>query len=137
MKTKLQLLTLGLSICLSGVAQAKTVRATEMSTDLWSQISVGLRSELIVEFRQGDELPVSFASEGDLIETTQTGTSYITVKRSFWLKVEGNDVQMSLNGTTYKPISEIVTGRFSAGTGSDSNEGPANAINLLLAVFLK
>lgn len=137
MKTKLLLMSLALALCLSSVSQAKTVRATEMSSDLWSRPSAGVSSELIVEFRQGDALPVTFSSEGDLIETSQSGVSYVTVKRNFWLKLIGNDVQMSLDGAAYKPISDVVTGSFSAGAGSGSNGGPANAINLVLSAYLK
>ncbi len=139
MKTKLQLMTMAFAICLSSVSHAKTVRATAINSDLWSRHTVGASTELIVEFRQGDELPVTFASEGDLIEASQSGVSYVTVKRNFWLKLIGNDVQMSLDGTAYKPLSDVVTGSFSAssGSGSGSGGGPTNAINLVFAAYLK
>lgn len=137
MKAKIQMIILAISLCIGGIANAKTVRATEMNSDLWSKLTAGISSELIVEFRQGDELPVTFSSKGDFLETVQIGTSYVEVKRDFWLKLQGNDVQMSLDGNTYKPISDVATGSFSAGANSGSNGGPANAINLVLESYLK
>ncbi len=74
-KVKIQTLVLALAICCGTLAQAKTIRATEMSSDLWSKLTAGINSELVVEFRQGDELPVTFSSEGDFLKTSQTGTS--------------------------------------------------------------
>lgn len=137
MKAKIQMMVLAVSLCIGGIAQAKTIRATEMNSDLWAKLTAGVSSELIVEFRQGDELPVTFASKGDFLETVQVGTSYVEVKRDFWLRLQGNDVQMSLDGTTYQPIKDVVTGSFSAGANSGSNGGPANAINLVLEAYLK
>ncbi len=126
-----------LSLLLGSSAEAKTIRATEMSGSLWSRLTAGSAEELIVEFRQGDELPVSFSAEGDLLETSRVGVSYVQVKRSFWLKLENNDVQMSLDGTAFKPIKDMVTGSLTAGAGSGDNGGIANAINLGVKANLK
>ncbi|MCB9027382.1 MAG: hypothetical protein H6625_13755 [Bdellovibrionaceae bacterium] len=137
MIAKIQMMVLAVSLCIGGNANAITIQATEMNSDLWAKLTAGMSSELIVEFRQGDELPVAFSSKGDFLETVQVGTSYVEVKRDFWLKLKGNDVLMSLDGATYKPISDITTGSFSAEASSGSNGGPANAINLVLESYLK
>ncbi len=126
-----------LSLLLVGTAEAKTIRATEMNGSLWSRLTAASAEDLIVEFRQGDELPVSFSAEGDLLETSRVGTSYVSVKRNFWLKLENNDVQMSLDGTAFKPIKDMVTGSLTAGAGSGDNGGIANAINIGLKANLK
>ena len=135
MKTKITALILG--ILLTGVAEAKTIRATEMNSSLWSRLTAGTAEELIVEFRQGDELPVSFTAEGDLLETTRTGTSYVSVKRNFWLKLQNDNIQMSLDGAAYKSIKDVISGSLTAGAGSEQNGGVANAINLGLKANLK
>lgn len=135
MKINFKLLAGVLVLLLAVNAKAKTVRATEMGREIWSQISSGDKSELIVEFRLGDELPVSFSAEGDFLETSRTGVSYVLIKRNFWLKLTGNQVEMSLDGTTYKPIQDAIKGSFSAGAGSGS--GSANAINLALSAYIK
>lgn len=118
-------------------AEAKTIRATEMNGSLWSRLTAGTAEELIVEFRQGDELPVSFSAEGDLLETSRVGVSYVAVKRSFWLKLEKNEVQMSLDGAAFKPIKDMVAGSFTAGAGAGDNGGIANALNFGLKANLK
>ena len=137
MKKTLINATLALALSFVSIAEAKIVRATEMNSSLWSHLTAGSSEELIVEFRQGDELPVTFSSEGDLLGTTQVGTSYVIVKKSFWLKLQNNDGQMSLDGIIYKPINDVVTGSFTAGANSGHNGGPANAINLILRANLK
>ena len=50
---------------------AKTLRATEIEASEWKNLSQGKLQDVIIEFRQGDELPVSFETQGDLIETNQ------------------------------------------------------------------
>lgn len=126
-----------LSLLLGSAAEAKIIRATEMNGSLWTRLMVGSAEELIVEFRQGDELPVSFSAQGDLIETSRTGVSYVSVKKNFWLKLESNNVQMSLDGTVFKPIEETITGSFTAGAGSGDNGEVANAISFGLRANTK
>lgn len=135
MHLKKQTLTVLLGILLTAAASAKNIRATEWGANVWSELSKKARAELTVEFRQGDELPVSFTSEGDFLETSQAGVSYVKVKRDFWLKIVGDNVQMSLDGANYKPIHDTIKGSFNAGT--TPVQGAANAINLVLSAYLK
>ncbi|MES2803473.1 MAG: hypothetical protein V4654_13350 [Bdellovibrionota bacterium] len=134
MKTILTTITIAL---LAGAAEAKTIRATEMGASVWSDLAKGTLSDIIVEFRQGDELPVSFVAEGDLVETTQNSTSYIGVKRNFWLKVKRANVLMSLDNITYKDISDVISGSFMANAGAGQNGGIANTLNLAFKAYLK
>ena len=122
---------------LSGVAQAKTIRATDMTSSLWSDLSRGALGDLVVEFRQGDELPVTFSAEGDLLETTHSASSYVGVKRNFWVRLQQTKIQMSLDNVAFKDVSDILSGSFQAGAGSDQNGGAASAISLALKAYLK
>ena len=131
-----KIVTMVFGILLMNVGEAKTVRATEMTGSLWQRIASGTSEGLIVEFRSGDELLVSFTAEGDLIETSRNGVSTVSVKRNFWVKLEKNTVKISLDGTTYQPITEVLTGSLTAGAGSQENGGIANAINLVLRATL-
>lgn len=117
-------------------APRKTIRAVDMTSADWSEIQRA-KQDIVVEFRFGDEIPVSFASEGDLLETTVTGVSYVKVKRDFWLSISKTGVEMSLDGSQFEPISDVVTGSFTAGAGSQSPGHPVNAINLMLKANLK
>jgi len=129
-----------LIVCISdqgaAASPAKAFRATDMRSSDWDAIQKA-QQDVIVEFRSGDEIPVSFASEGDLLETTTTGVSYVKVKRDFWLKISSAGIQMSLDGSEFKPISDVLKGSFQAGAGAQSPGQPANSINLLLQAYLK
>jgi hypothetical protein len=118
-------------------AEAKTVRATEITAQLWSQYEKGEIQELVVEFRQGDILPVTLGAEGDLLETTQSQPSYVTIKKAFWLKMLQNQVLLSMNGVDFQEFKDLITGSLTAGASSDSNGGVANGINVLFKAFLK
>jgi hypothetical protein len=135
---KMKLLVMGI-LLLSGVAQAggKVVRATDMGTTMWSDLTKGKLGDVVVEFRQGDELPVTFEAQGDLIETRQTSMSYVGIKRNFWLRLSQNDVEISLDGTTFKKLNEVLTGSLEAGAGSAQNGGVADAITIMFKAFLK
>ncbi len=137
MKKTVQIMIVALGLCVAGISEAKTVRATDMTSSLWSRLMAGTADELIVEFRQGDQLPVNISAKGDFLETAQAGTAYVNVKRNFWLKLQNNDVQMSIDGTTFKPIKDVVGGMLTAGTNADENGGIANAINVALEAYLK
>jgi hypothetical protein len=124
-------------LILAGVAEAKTVRATDLTTQQWTNFTSGTLTDLVVEFRQGDVLPVTLMAQGDLIETSQAATSFVTVKKNFWLDAQANNVQISLDGTTFKNISDVVSGSIEADAGSPTNGGVANTINVMFRAFLK
>lgn len=135
---KMKLLVMGM-LLLSGAAQAsgKVVRATDMGTTIWSDLTKGKLGDVVVEFRQGDELPVTFEAQGDLIETRQTSVSYVGIKKNFWLRLSQNDVEISLDGTTFKKLNEVLTGSLEAGAGSAQNGGVADTITIMFKAFLK
>src|SRR5690606_15542266 len=98
MKKKLGMLGMVAAVIALGAsaAEARTVRATELTSKIWSQLDKGEIEDLIVEFRQGDEIPVTLQTEGDLLETKSANPSYVGVKRSFWVRMEQNQILMSL-----------------------------------------
>lgn len=126
-------------LVLTGAAQAsgKVVRATEMGSTMWSDLTRGKLSDIVVEFRQGDELPVSFEAQGDLIETRQSSVSYVGIKKNFWLRLSQNNVEISLDGTTFKKLGDVLNGSLEAGAGSAQNGGVADAISIVFKAFLK
>lgn len=131
------LFVLALASALMGLqAQAKTVRATDLIAQGWNDLSK-LEEGTTIEFRQGDELPVSLSAEGDLLETTRNEVSYVGVKKNFWVRIQKNDVLMSLDGVNYKKIQDSVTGMISADASTPENGGAANAINIKFIANLK
>lgn len=126
-------------LVLSGAAQAtgKVVRATDMGPTMWSDLTHGKMGDVVVEFRQGDDLPVTFEAQGDLMETRQTSVSYVGIKKNFWLRLSQNNVEISFDGTKFKKIGDVLSGSLEAGAGSAQNGGVADAINIGFKAFLK
>ena len=118
-------------------AQTRLLRASEMNSDQWSEILKKGSEDVTVEFRQGDEIPVSFSAQGDLLETKKPGISYVQVKQTFWLKLQNNDVVISLDGSNFKPLNQVISGSISASAGSAQSSLPVNAVELSLKVLLK
>ena len=118
-------------------AESKTMRATEIGPKAWSDISRGNLNDTIVEFHQGDELPVSFEAEGDLLETTRSSVSFVLVKKNFWLQLNQNKIQLSLDGVIFKNLGDFLSGGVEAGAGSAKNGGIADAINVVFKAYLK
>lgn len=133
MKIKSGSLVIAGMLMLSGVAQAngKVIRATEMASVNWSDLSTAKLGDFVVEFRQGDEIPLSFHAEGDLIETRQNSVSTVVVKKNFWIRLSSNLIEISFDGTNFKKIQEAVSGSIEAGAGSAQNGGFADAINVV------
>lgn len=122
----------------SASPDTRVVRATELGSSIWTDLSSGAISDLIVEFRKGDEIPVSLTSKGDLLETVTVGASYVSVKRNFWIRVGAKDkVEMSLDGLQYKSLQEQLTGSLTAGASLPNPGQPVNAINLIVESRLK
>lgn len=118
--------------------QAKIIlRATELNDRSIAEILKMNSEEVIVEFRKSDEIPLVFKAEGDLLETTHPAINYVTVKKDFWIKLVGNDLQISFDNNQFKNISEVLTGSIQAGAGLDQNLGVANSINILFRALKK
>lgn len=137
MKESLQIIIAAIGILIVCTSEARTIRATEMTSAQWSKLKTGPADDLIVEFRQGDELPIHISAKGDFLETAQPGITYINVKKSFWLKLQNNNVEMSLDGAAFKPLKDMLTGKLTADASSDHTDGPINGINLVLEAFIK
>ena len=118
-------------------AEAKTLRATEMDSHKWSELYQGKMQEVTIEFREGDELPMTFVAEGDLFATSQSPVTYISIKRNFWIKISENALVMSLDGVTFKPFNQVITGSFNVGGKPDQTTGSIDSIQAVLKTYLK
>ncbi len=125
------------AVAQTATATERLIRASEMTPTTWSDLTKGRWGDVVVEFRQGDELPVTLDAQGDLFETTQASVSYVGVKKNFWLRLRGQQVDLSFDGRTFKKLSDSLTGRLDVGAGSAQNGGVADAIQISLKVFQK
>jgi len=137
LKQKIVMLGIGMLVLCPAFAQAELVRATQLNGDMWQKLRNGEINELIVEFRQGDTLPVTMNVGGDLLGTKDNRPSSVLVKRGFFIKFEQDHLWMSLNGADYKSFSDFVRGNIFVGASADQSGGPANAIDVLMQAFLK
>ena len=135
---KKQFLAVTIILALSGAAHARTIRASELSSEQWGQ-ALQSGQQVTVEFRQGDEIPVSFSAQGDFLETSQAGVSFVKVKKNFWLRMVQNELQASIDGLAFNPLKDIATGSFEVGAGNGQTQPgvPVNAINMILSATLK
>jgi hypothetical protein len=137
MRTIISATALLLAISIGASSEAKTVRASDMTSEMWSQLNVSGMEDFIIEFRQGDQLPVTVAFQGDFVETSQQATSYVTVKRNFWIKPEVANIKISLDGLKYKNIGDVAKGSLELGAGTEEGGTTANGIQMILKSFLK
>ncbi len=135
---KMILLTAGMLLFVNATyANRRVIRAPEVNTLLWSDLKAGKLTEVVIEFRQGDELPVTFEAQGDLIETRQNTMGFLGIKKNFWLRFSKNSVEISMDGISFKKFNEVLTGQIEVGAGSAQNGGVADAINILFKASIK
>lgn len=72
-------------------------------------------------FRAGDQVPVVMSAGGELFEMTNATPHTLVAKRTFWLRARQNELEVSFDGTNYRPLSEVVGGTLSLSSGA---EGP-------------
>lgn len=139
MKQALQMTSVAVFILFAAmISEAGTLRATDLDNATWSRFFAGKLPEVLIEFRQGDRLPVTLTAEGDFFETQNPQSTPLNIKKDFWMKVVNNDVQFSLNGTDFKPLPQMAKGQFNVGANADdSSGGRANGINMNIQAYQK
>lgn len=139
MRLKMMVLVLASILATAVNAQAKTtrIRATDLRSSVWAQLSKLTSDDLLVEFQQGDELPITIESKGDLLETHQTGLNTVIVKKNFLVHFSQAGVEISFDGHTYKKIGDALKGSIGVGAGSVQNGGVADAINIIFEAYVK
>src|SRR5436305_5353907 len=65
-------------------------------------------SSRILVYQKGDEVPVRFVMEGDLAETKGDSPVYVTVKRTFFLKLTDEGSFISFDGIDYRPYERVM-----------------------------
>lgn len=139
MKQVLQIASVVVFILYAAISEASTMRATDMDQATWDKIFAGQLKDFYIEFRRGDVLPVSFSAEGDFFETQQVQPTPLKVKRDLWVKVDGSKFEFSLDGTTFKPLSDVARGFFSIGltTADDLSGGRVSGIQMNFKAYQK
>lgn len=136
MQRKLFLLFFVLSIVLVGTVNAapRKVLFSELSKNEFTKILKGNPTNLIIEFTQGDHIPVTITASGDLFEFSDIESQNLAVKRTFFLNfTEMPNLLMSWNGEKFVPFRELVSGSYEIGFSGQ----PANQVFVNLEVLEK
>jgi hypothetical protein len=138
MKQLMQITTLTALIFVATLSEAhNSLRATDLDSGTWAKVFSGQLQDLIVEFRQGDEIPVMLSAEGDFFESLRSQPTPLSIKKNFWMKVNKNTLLFSLDGNDFKPLPQVASGTLLVGTGAGDGGGRAHLININLKAYQK
>ena len=121
-------------------SEIRTAHFTELTKEQLKEIPDQLSrgDTYIFEFRAGDKIPLTQDLRGDLLETTDHPSStLLTVKRTFFVQITSDGALLSLDGSTFRPIGDQLTGRVEIGLSGPDVGQPITGINLALEAFLK
>lgn len=138
MKHVLQITSVAIFILFAAISEAGTTRATDIDQATWGKVFAGQLKDFLIEFRKGDMLPLTFTAEGDFFETQQAQATPLKVKKDLWMKVDGSKLEISLDGTNFKPLPQVAHGLLMIGASADDTSGGrANGINVNLKAYQK
>lgn len=81
---------------------------------------------MIVQFEEGDVIPLSLVVQGELVETNPTPPPIrLVAKRRFFLKIDGDGVRTSIDGEHWGASKK--RGTFAFGLGFDTGGTKATA----------
>jgi hypothetical protein len=118
-------------------AQTHVLRANQLGAADWSALQDGKLDQVVIEFRQGDELPLRLVAQGDLLESKEIVISTVVVKRSFWIRPTRTALEISLDGQHFTKPQDALSGSLEVGSGADENGGAATGIGIFFKAFLK
>lgn len=138
---KMTFVILALLLCSAVKADTgSSIRVSKLGPEMMTKIQKGEVKNLVVEFKEGDRLPVNLKAEGELFESVDSNPIFVEVKKDFYVKVTGSNVQMSFDAVNFSPINELIRGSVSVGANSDNSNTvnfPASVINVIFSAFLK
>ena len=120
-----------------GSVHGKTIRITKLDTLNLNQIISSQNQEYVIEFREGDLIPLHFEAKGDFIETRKSLLNDLIVKRDFYIKIKKGNISLSLDGRLYKSLKKYIKGVISISSGTENKDHVPNLIKVMLAAFLK
>jgi hypothetical protein len=91
------------------------------------------KQPLIIEFHEGDVLPLDIVVAGDVIASAEGASVPLTAKRTFFLRLDTKGLKLSLDGKDFdtKPI---VPGSFQFGVGATKAAGTRASLRVTTPV---
>lgn len=121
--------TLALSAGLAGCASAPPARHVKLA-DLATLGPITLEQPIVIEFQEGDVIPLDFSLAGPFLETPKDAPPIpLRARRHFFLRVYKDGLKASADGKDFdkKPA---VPGRFQVGIGVRKGEGPKANVSI-------
>lgn len=116
------------------------IRSTTLNSEFVSKIQKGEVENVVIEFLEGDRLPINIKAEGDLFESADSNSTFVGVKKHFFVKIMKSSITMSFDGEIFKSPKELLSGSLSVGASSsngDTQNFPASVIHIVFNAFIK
>jgi hypothetical protein len=117
----------------SNAGLAKTLRPNELGKGGLQRFLQG-QSDDVIEFREGDQIPVALKVDGDILQSASSEPTMVEVKKGFFLKFESDELRMSWDGTEYLPYRDLIRGQLEAKASGDS---AVSNIEINFSAFVK
>jgi hypothetical protein len=114
-------------------AFGKTLRPADLSEKELQNFFKGQTSD-VIEFREGDQIPVVLKAECDILESTSPAPTMVEVKKGFYLKFEDEQLLMSWDGGDFKPYRDLIAGKLEVKANESS---PVSGVDIIFGAFIK
>jgi hypothetical protein len=111
-----------LALSILGCASGPPPRVFRV-TDMKGMSELANGQPMIIEFHEGDTLPLDFSLQGPLLESAKDAPPIIlTAKRRFFLRIDGDGFHSSLDGKDFSK-NPNAPGTFQIGIGATRERG--------------
>jgi hypothetical protein len=74
----------------------------------------------VIELRKGDIIPLEYSMDGDFVETLRSAQISLRAKENLWIRISASQVEVSFDGTNFKPFSSVASGSLEIGAQNAS-----------------
>lgn len=116
------------------------IRSAKLNAEYLNKIQKGEIDNAVIEFLEGDRLPINIKAGGDLFESVDSNPTFVEVKKHFFVKIMKSNITMSFDGETFKSIKELLSGSLTVNVSSangDTQNFPASLIYIVFSALVK
>ena len=111
-----------ITAALAGCTSAPAPRVVRVN-DVQAVAGLAQGQPLIIEFHEGDTLPLDFSLQGPLLESDKEAPPIVlTARRRFFLRLDGDGLSASLDGEDFSRR-PLAPGSFQIGIGATPESG--------------
>lgn len=123
------------SLSASDVTGSYIIRITDVTEDMIGAFLSGAVHNVVVEFPENTFIPIKQILRGNLLQLVpeEREPVYLKVQRTFYLKVDDQDILLSTDLHTWKPLLDAIGGEISVSIES-SHGHPAFCLEANLQV---